>query len=83
MTSWWKVAQAADWKSIQDVRRTFPQADAVELRDGTVITVFNVGGNKYRLLCGIVYRYHVVYVRLVLTHKEYTRGNWKVQLCRE
>src|SRR4051812_49017980 len=82
LTTWWKVAPKADWRSIQDVRRAFPHADAVELGNGSVVTVFNIGRNKYRLITGIVYDYHIVYVKMVLTHKEYDRGNWKVQLCR-
>ena len=83
LTAWWKVAQRVTWTTIQDVRTTYPQADAVTLRSGTVLTVFNVGGNKYRLIVRIVYKYRLVYVKAVLTHKDYDRGNWRVQRCRD
>jgi mRNA interferase HigB len=83
LLAWWKAALKADWTSIQDVRRTFPHADAVELYCGLVVTVFNVGGNKYRLISRIIYEYRRVYVKLVLTHAEYNREKWKVQLCRD
>jgi mRNA interferase HigB len=80
LAAWWKVAQKARWSNIQDVRMTYPHADAVELANDLVVTVFNVGGNKYRLVTRIVYRCHLVYVKRVLTHKEYDRGNWKSRL---
>jgi mRNA interferase HigB len=38
---------------------------------------FNIGGNKYRLITAIHYNRKRVYVRHVLTHKEYDRGQWK------
>ena len=39
--------------------------------------VFNIGGNKYRLIARIRYDYQLVNVRAVLTHREYDDGNWK------
>ncbi|MGH9845610.1 MAG: type II toxin-antitoxin system HigB family toxin, partial [Blastocatellia bacterium] len=40
-------------------------------------TVFNIGGNKYRLVVSIDYRKQVIYVKHVLTHSEYDKENWK------
>lgn len=40
-------------------------------------TVFNIGGNKFRLIAGIDYRSQVVYVKHILTHKKYDEGKWK------
>ena len=45
--------------------------------NGGRLTVFNVCGNKYRLIARIRYDYQLVNVRAVLTHKEYSEGNWK------
>src|SRR5688572_16726774 len=81
LMKWYKAALAADWTCLADVRAAYPHADAVTLYCGLLVTVFNVKGNKYRLIVGIVYEIRTVYVRLVLTHAEYTQGNWKVQLC--
>ena len=83
LMAWWKSTLKADWSSIQDVRSTFSHADAVKLSSGLVVTVFNIAGNKYRLIARIVYEYRRVYVKSVLTHAEYNKENWKVQLCRE
>ncbi|SFU34713.1 mRNA interferase HigB [Nitrosomonas eutropha] len=55
-----------------DLRGTFASADYV---DG--LTVFNIGGNKYRLIASIHYNRHKVYIRAVLTHEEYDRDEWK------
>lgn len=54
------------------LRATFPSADLVG-----VFTVFNIGGNNYRLIAVIHYNRSKVYIRHVLTHAEYDRGDWK------
>ncbi len=43
----------------------------------TALTVFNIGGNKYRLIARVRYDYQLINVRVVLTHVEYDRGTWK------
>jgi mRNA interferase HigB len=39
--------------------------------------VFNIGGNKYRLVCTIAFQAGLVWVKAVLTHSEYDKGAWK------
>ena len=60
--------------SIIDVRKTYPHADAVG-----DFTVFNIGGNKYRLAVYIKYPSRRIYIRYVMTHEEYSREDWKRQ----
>lgn len=67
----------AGWRSPQDVKRTYAHADSVRARAGETLTVFNLGGNKYRLIARIRYDYQLVNVRAVLTHSEYDSGDWK------
>jgi mRNA interferase HigB len=74
---WYKIAVAADWSSLRDVRRTYPHADGVAARSGSTLTVFNICGTKYRLIARIRYDYQLVNVRAVLTHAEYEEGRWK------
>ncbi len=69
---WYQAVTAAAWKSFADVRLTFAHADQVGR-----CTVFNIGGNKYRLISAIHYNRGIVYVRHVLTHSEYDVGAWK------
>lgn len=63
----------AAWTHLAEVRADFPHADAVG-----AFTVFNIGGNKYRLISLIKYRWQIVYVRHILTLAEYDRGKWKL-----
>ena len=66
--------------SLNEVRIAFPHADVVEVASGKPVTVFNVAGNKYRLVTAIHYNRQVVYTLRVLTHAEYSKGKWKEQL---
>lgn len=80
LREWEALAEAADWRTIADVRRTFPHADAVKVNSGNSVIVFNIGGNNFRLLTAIKYSSRIVYTLKVLTHAEYDKGAWKKQL---
>ncbi len=69
---WVRTVEGAVWKNPADVRATFRTADFVA---GKV--VFNVGGNKYRVITMIAFDVQLVLVGAVLTHKEYDKGKWK------
>lgn len=73
---WYKNAFQAEWNSLQDVRQTYPHADGIPGVSET-LTVFNIGGNKYRLVARIRYDYQLLNIRAVLTHEEYDAGTWK------
>ena len=74
---WYKTATNARWSSLRDVRQTYPHADGARASDGDMLTVFNIGGNKYRLIARVRYDYQLVNVRAVMTHAEYDQGKWK------
>jgi mRNA interferase HigB len=69
---WRTICESTEWKDFTELRCQFPNADQV----GRCV-VFNVRGNRYRLIAQINYRMRLVNVRHVLTHKEYDRGRWK------
>jgi mRNA interferase HigB len=73
LDAWYRIAKKSEWKSLAEMRRTFPSADAVGK-----YTVFNIKGNTYRLIVQINYRSGRLFVRHVLTHTEYDKGEWKV-----
>ncbi|HOD82369.1 MAG: mRNA interferase HigB [Planctomycetes bacterium ADurb.Bin126] len=77
LRQWYRIALDAIWRSLRDVRQTYPHADGVTNNRGETLTVFNVGGNKYRLVARINYEYRLVNVRAVLTHQEYDDAKWK------
>ena len=67
MQAWHAEAKAAQWASPADVKARY--ATASILQDGRV--VFNIGGNRYRLVVWINYAFFTIYVRFVGTHEEY------------
>jgi mRNA interferase HigB len=69
---WANVVQSSAWKNPAEMKATFRAADIVETR-----TVFDIGGNNYRLIAFVHYRAQIVYIKDVLTHAEYDRGDWK------
>ncbi len=77
LRKWYRSALHAHWRNIADVRHTFPHADAVNNDRGEALTVFNIGGNKYRLITRIRYDFQLINIRQVLTHAQYDKGNWK------
>lgn len=79
--SWLEIARATDWESIDHVRETYPSADGgVRVASGGSVTVFNVSGNKYRLVVSIVYKTRMLIVLDLLTHAEYSKNFWKRRL---
>lgn len=74
------ILRAATWRNLQQVRTTFPHADAVTVESGKTVTVFNVKGNQYRLVLALHYNTQVAYVLRFMPHKEYSRGSWKKTL---
>ena len=69
---WYKLMKFRNFKSFIELREVFPSADQVGK-----LTVFNIGGNKARLIAAIHYNRYKVYIRAVLMHEEYSRGRWK------
>jgi len=68
----YRVMKANQPANLAELRRLFPHADPV-----SGLTVFNIGGNKARLVTPIHYNRRKVYIRAVLTHPDYDTGNWK------
>ncbi len=67
LEAWYAEAKNAEWTSPADVKAWYGSASI--LKDGRV--VFNIGGNKYRLVVWINYQFFTVYIRFIGTHKEY------------
>jgi mRNA interferase HigB len=79
LRAWHKVASNTNWDTFADLRQSYPSADMV----GRCV-IFNICGNKYRLITTIRFDLGRVYIRGVLTHREYDLERWKEEcLCRE
>jgi len=72
LAHWYQLIKRGDFANFVELRTAFPSADQVGK-----LTVFNVGGNKVRLIAAIHYNRRKVYVRAVLTHTEYDVRRWK------
>jgi mRNA interferase HigB len=72
LTAWYKTTKRANWQNLAELKTVYPSGDLV----GRFV-VFNIGGNKYRLIARIVYRSQTVFVVAVMTHEQYGLGKWK------
>ena len=72
IAAWLTIAQGAKWKSLNELRQTWRDTDSVKGQ-----TIFNIKGNKYRLLAIVNYASQTVIVKDLVTHAEYTKkGGW-------
>lgn len=67
LKAWHEFAKKANWSSPDDIKADFRKATYVK---GNRV-VFDIGGNKYRLIVKINYPYGRIYIRFIGTHKQY------------
>ena len=75
LESWYKIVKTTNFTNFNNLRRTFPKADQVQN-----LTVFDIGGNKYRLIAAIHYNRGKIYIRSIIPHKEYDKNKWRKDL---
>jgi mRNA interferase HigB len=71
LRAWFEVANAAKWKTPQDIKAAFASASFV----GSNRVVFNIKGNDFRLVVAVAYVMGAIYIKFVGTHEEYDRIN--------
>jgi mRNA interferase HigB len=71
LKAWFRGASNADWASPAEIKAAFRTASIV----GNNRAVFNICGNKYRLVVRVNYSYRVMYIRFIGTHTQYDRIN--------
>ena len=72
LENWYRVSARCRWESFRELRQVFGSADWVR-----PYVVFNIGGNKYRLIAEINFRSQTLFIRHILTHADYAEGKWK------
>jgi mRNA interferase HigB len=72
MSNWLQTTRKAQWQNFAELRADFGSADQVGRR-----TVFNIAGNKYRLIARVNYRSQRVFILHIMNHAEYGKGEWK------
>jgi mRNA interferase HigB len=72
LRAWFTRVEAAKWQTFAQLRLDIPSADQVRR-----LTVFNIAGNRYRLIARVEYERQRIYIRAVLTHNAYDSEKWK------
>lgn len=72
LQSWKKLMEFGCFKSFSDIKQVFGSADKVG-----DLYVFNICGNKYRLVAYLQFERQICYIKAVLTHKQYDKDGWK------
>ena len=72
LENWYRIVKQTDYDSFNQLRQHFSDADYV---DGFV--VFNISGNRYRLIAAIHFNRKKIYIRDILAHAEYDKNKWK------
>ncbi len=72
LESWYGVVRRAAWQTPVEMKQIYHNADLVGRR-----TIFNIAGNKYRLIARVSYQAQRVFVLHILTHAEYDKEDWK------
>lgn len=71
LRGWFRTVEKESWNSFNEVKQTFGSADVIPGNRA----VFNIKGNKYRLIVKINYDWKIVYIRFIGTHAEYDKVN--------
>ncbi len=71
-----KLARRGRFQNLAELKRTFASVDMVPVK-GRDFYVFNIGGNKYRLIAAIHFNTPRLFVRQIITHSEYDTERWK------
>jgi mRNA interferase HigB len=77
LAEWYSITSKAEWANYDDLRKIYASADQARVKSGGIVTVFNIGGNKFRLIVAIHYNTQTVYILSIMTHEKYTENTWK------
>ena len=69
LMEWYDTVSEADWSNVNEVKQTFNSADYV----GNERFVFNIKGNRYRLVAAVIFSIRTVYIKFIGTHAEYDK----------
>lgn len=72
LDGWYRVVKTNEFKCFAELKSVFNTVDKVES-----LYIFDIGGNKLRLIAAIHFNRQKLYIRNILTHKEYDKGDWR------
>ena len=77
LETWRKTVKAAAWQTLVDVRRSYPDTDAIKVRSGRTVLIFNLRRNDCRLIAAAHFNRQIIYTLRFMTHTEYSKDRWK------
>lgn len=77
LKAWFQLISKNAFTNYNELKTLFPSADVVKNDKSVSLTVFNIHGNKYRLIAAIHYNRNKLFIRDILTHDDYDKGKWK------
>lgn len=69
LLNWYLKTKESDWRKYTDIKQVFRSTDVTQNQ----LYIFNIGGNKYRLIARIIFKARTVYIRFIGTHAEYDK----------
>lgn len=72
LDGWYKIIKNNSFNSFNDLKASFNSVDKV-----SNLYIFDIGGNKLRLIASIHFNRQKIYICHILSHKEYDKGNWR------
>lgn len=75
LREWYNALRATDFPNFSAIRNSFSGVDLTHNQINDSVHIFDVGGNKYRVVCFINYNNQTTYIKYIFTHKEYDRWN--------
>lgn len=69
LLEWYLKVKESEWTNFSDIRKVFGATDS----GGNGLYIFNIGGNKYRLVARIIFRVRTAFIRFIGTHAEYDK----------
>ncbi|OHB53169.1 MAG: hypothetical protein A2Y07_10510 [Planctomycetes bacterium GWF2_50_10] len=79
LDAWWLITSKAKWADFAQVKKTFAATDLFH-KNNRQYLIFDIGGNKYRIVASVTWASFTMYIKFVLTHPEYEKQSWKNRL---
>lgn len=80
LRDWYNHLRRSEPQNFAELRDQFNSVDIAQTKDNQIVFIFDVGGNKYRVVCSISFNSSLAFIKLILTHDEYTKWNKKGRL---
>jgi mRNA interferase HigB len=75
LRDWYNHLRRIEPQHFAELKTHFNSVDAARTKEDLIVFIFDIGGNEYRVVCSINFNSSIAYIKLILTHDEYTQWN--------